>query len=205
MNRTGLIGFATGCRLKFGRFACGLALRLVIPRSVCFDACDDSGLLHVPVKPFQDACAESECAFVSLWVYNLAHASCASSVRGLLHLETFPNVISLLAGKPNPATFPITSLSFRARNPLRDGAEEDYTLTPDEVAVALQYNMVAGVSGLVEWLSEFQSQEHRRPRDVETWRLSVGAGGQDMIYKVCPVILPVKREPEWSWCRRFLL
>lgn len=92
-------------------------------------------------------------------------------------------MISLLAGKPNPSTFPITSISFTARNPLKDGIEESYTLTPDEVSCALQYNMVAGVPKLVQWLTDFQAHEHKREKNPAVWRLSVCAGGQDGLYK----------------------
>ncbi|KAH7102888.1 TdiD protein [Auriculariales sp. MPI-PUGE-AT-0066] len=119
----------------------------------------------------------------SSFLSDVSKSRVPNPIRGLLHLETFPNVISLLAGKPNPATFPITSISFNARNPLKDGKEESFNLTQEEVAVALQYNMIAGVPELVAWLADFQAHEHKRAKDSAVWRLSVGAGGQDMIYK----------------------
>lgn len=108
------------------------------------------------------------------------------AVRGLLHLELEPGVISLLAGKPNPTTFPITSISFKARNPLSaDGLQEDdFTLTPEEVSTALQYNFVAGVPTLVNWVTKLQAFEHKHDVDPATWTVSIGSGGQDLLYKV---------------------
>ena len=96
-------------------------------------------------------------------------------------------MISLLAGKPNPLTFPITSISFRARNPLHpDGAEEEYTLSAEQLALALQYTDTAGIVPLNTWLTEFQAKEHGKEQDPKAWKLSVAAGSQDVIYKVRP-------------------
>lgn len=105
------------------------------------------------------------------------------TVRGLLHLELEPGVISLLAGKPNPTTFPITSLSFKARNPLT-AAEEDFTLTPAETSTALQYTFIAGVTTLVDWITKLQAFEHKQEVDPARWTVSIGSGGQDLLYKV---------------------
>ncbi|EJD49564.1 TdiD protein [Auricularia subglabra TFB-10046 SS5] len=106
-------------------------------------------------------------------------------IRGLLHLELEPGVISLLAGKPNPTTFPITGISFKARSPLSPGGaeEEDFELTPRQVSTALQYNFVAGVPDMVNWVTELQSHEHKQPVDPARWTVTIGSGGQDLIYK----------------------
>jgi tryptophan aminotransferase len=103
-------------------------------------------------------------------------------VRGLYPLEKTPGVISLLAGKPNAALFPFTSVQFTA--PRADGAEQALFSVDDQLlSMGLQYAPTSGIQPMVEWLTEFQEQEHRRRRH-EGWRVSVTAGSQDAIYKV---------------------
>jgi tryptophan aminotransferase len=53
----------------------------------------------------------------------------------------------------------------------------------DMLAMGLQYAPTGGIPPMVEWLTEFQEQEHARCRG-EGWRVSVTAGSQDAIYKV---------------------
>jgi tryptophan aminotransferase len=93
-------------------------------------------------------------------------------------------MISLLAGKPNPGTFPFTSMSFTARNPnAREGEETTHNMSPQALAASLQYGPTAGYPPLVEWLTGLQEWEHGRKRS-EGWRVNVGVGSQDLIYKV---------------------
>ena len=106
--------------------------------------------------------------------------------RGLFPLELTPGLISLLAGKPNPSTFPITSLSFTARTPNPDGTdtEQQYTLEGKALTAALQYGPTAGPPELVKWLLGLQERVHERPVSDDEWSLTCGAGGQDLLYKV---------------------
>lgn len=105
-------------------------------------------------------------------------------VRGLYPLEKTPGVISLLAGKPNAALFPFTSVQFTI--PSADGSEQlSLKVDDDLLSMALQYGPTSGIPPMVEWLTEFQEQEHGRRRR-EGWRVSVTAGSQDAIYKVRP-------------------
>lgn len=106
------------------------------------------------------------------------------AVRGLYPLEDTPGIISFLAGKPNPSTFPFTSLSFTARSPTDPKEETTVTLGDSLLAEGLQYTPTAGISKLLNWLYGLQEIAHGRKRD-EGWRLSVGSGSQDLIYKVC--------------------
>ena len=94
-----------------------------------------------------------------------------------------PGVISLLAGKPNAATFPFTALSFTARAPRAGGAETTLSLDPAALAEGLQYGDTAGMSELLDWLYTLQERNHGRVRSAD-WHISVGAGSQDLIYKV---------------------
>jgi hypothetical protein len=119
----------------------------------------------------------------------LNRASPFYTVRGLFPLEQTPGVISLLAGKPNAALFPFTSVQFTAPSRAAsdgDGSDSDQTLLKvddDLLAMGLQYAPTSGIPPMVEWLTDFQVQEHARRRS-EGWRVSVTAGSQDAIYKV---------------------
>jgi len=101
-------------------------------------------------------------------------------------------VISLLAGKPNAALFPFTSVQFTAPSGAdSDGSASEQTLfkvDDDVLAMGLQYAPTSGIPPMVEWLTEFQEQEHARRRS-EGWRVSVTAGSQDAIYKVRRIVL----------------
>jgi hypothetical protein len=99
-------------------------------------------------------------------------------------------MISLLAGKPNPETFPITSLSFTARTPSADGTdpERELTLKHQDLEEALQYGPTPGLPRLIKWLLGLQEEVHERLLG-EDWTLTCGAGGQDLLYKVGSFLL----------------
>ncbi len=91
-------------------------------------------------------------------------------------------MISLLAGKPNADTFPITSLQFTLRDPLTN-EEVPVSLSEDELARSLQYSGSKGVPDLLDWLIGLQEFSHGRKRG-EGWDLAFGTGSSDLIYKV---------------------
>ena len=115
------------------------------------------------------------------------------TVRGLFPLEKTPGLISLLAGKPNPTTFPFTELSFKTRSPTNPDEEISLTVDGDELKQGLQYSDTAGTKPLIDWLFGLQERFHDRKRG-EGWRISVGSGSQDLIYKVCswPPFTPIQ-------------
>jgi len=88
-----------------------------------------------------------------------------------------------LAGKPNGSTFPFTSLSFTTRDPNDPSKEISLNLTDSELATGLQYGATAGFDGLVAWVYGLQELAHGR-KGGEGWIPSIGAGSQDLIYKV---------------------
>jgi tryptophan aminotransferase len=104
-------------------------------------------------------------------------------VRGLFPLEKTPGLISLLAGKPNPSTFPFNSLTFTAKSPSNPQEEVKLTLDGDDLAQGLQYGDTAGLKPLLDWIGGLQEVNHGRKMD-EGWRISIGSGSQDLIYKV---------------------
>jgi tryptophan aminotransferase len=99
-------------------------------------------------------------------------------------LEATPGIISLLAGKPNGSMFPFTSFSFTAQSPTDPSQETAMTIDGVDLAQSLQYGPTDGNKELQEWLYGLQEKAHGRKKG-EGWRISVGSGSQDLIYKVC--------------------
>jgi len=109
-------------------------------------------------------------------------------IRHLIAIDQTPGILSLLAGKPNPSTFPVTSLQFTARDPQDTSGSVQIELTPLELETALQYTPTAGIPALRNWLVGLQERVHRRKYD-STWAMCVGAGAQDLIYKAITATL----------------
>ena len=110
------------------------------------------------------------------------------TVRSLYPLEKKPGVISLLAGKPNPATFPITNIEVTVRAPPdADGsnstADETLDISGPRLAAGLQYGPTAGYEPFLQWIEGLQKHAHGRTK-TEEWSVTVGAGSQDLLYKV---------------------
>ncbi|KAK4702508.1 tryptophan aminotransferase, partial [Phenoliferia sp. Uapishka_3] len=105
-----------------------------------------------------------------------------SPIRGLFPLEATPGMISFLAGKPNPTTFPFSSIAVTLKSVIEGETPVTLNIESDALNEALQYGPTAGLKGLVEWLEVLQETKHDRKRDG-SWRLSVGSGSQDLIYK----------------------
>ncbi|KIJ51493.1 hypothetical protein M422DRAFT_776733 [Sphaerobolus stellatus SS14] len=77
----------------------------------------------------------------------------------------------MLAGKPNPSSFPFTSISFTARSPMDPSSETACTIDGQELADALQYSSTSGIPRLLEWLTNLQTTFHGRQKG-EGWRIS---------------------------------
>ena len=123
-----------------------------------------------------------------LWIIRCC-AHTPDPVRGLLPLEKVPGVISLLAGKPNPETFPISSFQVTVRVPHEGGSlvsipeERKLEISDSRMADALQYGPTSGYEPLIAWLEGLQARVHGRTKG-EGWRISIGSGSQDLLYKV---------------------
>ncbi|KAG1729833.1 pyridoxal phosphate-dependent transferase [Suillus paluster] len=105
-----------------------------------------------------------------------------SPIRGLFPLENKPGVISLLAGKPNDAMFPFKSLSFNIASPVDPSQDQSISLSGKDLSAGLQYGATGGLPRLVEWFVGLQERSHGRTSG-EGWRLTIGSGSQDLIYK----------------------
>ncbi|KAJ6512618.1 PLP-dependent transferase [Mycena sanguinolenta] len=131
-------------------------------------------------------------SFYTPFLSDVAKARLPSPIRSLFPLEATPGVISLLAGKPNPTTFPFTSFNFTACGPPTEDGQftEDIqlTLSGAELAAGLQYGPTAGFPQLVDWLYDLQRSVHGRERG-EGWTISVGSGSQDLLNKTITALL----------------
>ncbi|KAH8100867.1 PLP-dependent transferase [Cristinia sonorae] len=121
-------------------------------------------------------------AFYQQFLSQLSINRTDDAIRALMPLESRPGLISLLVGKPNTSCFPIKSLSFSAQDPCDSSKEIPITLSPEELEVGLQYSPTTGIPNLVDWLYKLQEICHGRKRS-EGWKLSVGNGCQDLMYK----------------------
>lgn len=91
-------------------------------------------------------------------------------------------MISLLAGKPNASTFPLTSIQLKVRSPTDPNEETVTEVSGEALAEGLQYGPTAGIPSLIDWVYGLQEHEHGR-KTGEGWRVSIGSGSQDVIYK----------------------
>ena len=84
----------------------------------------------------------------------------------------------------------------------------------DDLAQGLQYGDTAGLKPLLDWIWGLQEVSHGRKKN-EGWRISIGTGSQDLIFKVrleqhliqryvdeCPFVFPVGSECDGE-SRRF--
>lgn len=95
-------------------------------------------------------------------------------------------MISMLAGKPNPSTFPFSSVTVAIKPAVPGGETISLTLDGDTLTEGLQYGATDGLTGLVNWVTELQTLVHKR-KPNKSWRVTIGSGSQDLIYKVrCP-------------------
>ncbi|OJT07370.1 Kynurenine/alpha-aminoadipate aminotransferase, mitochondrial [Trametes pubescens] len=125
--------------------------------------------------------------FYDLFLSESSKRRIEDPIRALLPLEDRPGLISLLAGKPNVDTFPITSMQFNLRDPV-SSAESTIVLTEGELAKGLQYSSSAGIPDLLDWLVGLQEYNHGRKRG-EGWGLCFGTGSSDLIYKAVNALL----------------
>eukprot|EP01105_Mastigella_eilhardi_P007547 TRINITY_DN189_c0_g1_i2.p1 TRINITY_DN189_c0_g1~~TRINITY_DN189_c0_g1_i2.p1 ORF type:complete len:402 (-),score=135.41 TRINITY_DN189_c0_g1_i2:258-1463(-) len=103
-----------------------------------------------------------------------------SAIRALQPLMATPGMISLGGGNPNGVTFPFKSASFE----LRDG--DHVTISPQNLAVALQYSPSYGLPGFTEYLKNFQREQHHPPQDV---CIVVSSGSQDLMCKAFDMLV----------------
>ncbi|OAT04281.1 hypothetical protein BDBG_16210 [Blastomyces gilchristii SLH14081] len=100
------------------------------------------------------------------------------AIRSLLPLESVPGMISLVAGKPSPETFPFAKLSIS----LKDSNESTIVLEESLLREALQYGLPGGNAELIQWFRGLQKRVHGLPESGD-WACCVGNGSQELIYR----------------------
>ncbi|KAJ1037054.1 hypothetical protein NDA11_007411 [Ustilago hordei] len=113
-----------------------------------------------------------------------------SAIRSLFPAELIPGMVSLLSGKPNSDTFPFQKITLELKPEVAEaGKVETVTIEGSDLDIALQYSATSGLPKLVDWIENFQSKVHKRPRVKEgkrageVWRCSFGNGSQDLLTK----------------------
>ncbi|TFK24932.1 TdiD protein [Coprinopsis marcescibilis] len=106
-----------------------------------------------------------------------------SPIWDLLPVEDTPGMLSMLAGKPNPATFPFKYIHLGVRSPTDKTKIEEIAIEGKDLDAALQYGVTTGFTELVDWVRDMMAQVHGRDPDSEAWRVSLGPGSQDLLYK----------------------
>lgn len=74
----------------------------------------------------------------------------SSQIRSFFPLEHTPGVVSLLAGKPNPATFPFEAITLTVKSPVPDDATYDIKIEGQDLERALQYGLTGGLPDFVK-------------------------------------------------------
>lgn len=99
-------------------------------------------------------------------------------------------MLSLLAGKPNPETFPFESIQINLKpSPDTNGESSQVSITGDDLVQALQYGPTSGLPRLNAWLVNLQSTLHRRQANASQWQVAMGVGSQDLLSKTFEALL----------------
>lgn len=101
-----------------------------------------------------------------------------SALRELMALMRFPGMISLGGGMPDPTFFPFTGIDVR----LRDGSKLTIESAAD-MSSALQYSSSSGLPELIEWLKDYQRDEHNLNNLSYAWDVCITNGSTDAISK----------------------
>ncbi|EDR05824.1 uncharacterized protein LACBIDRAFT_191053 [Laccaria bicolor S238N-H82] len=79
-------------------------------------------------------------------------------------------------------------MKFTARSPTDPNKELSLNLDEADLQQGLQYGDTAGLKKLRDWFVGLQTLNHGRKED-EGWRISVGSGSQDLLYKAITAIV----------------
>ncbi|OJD14341.1 hypothetical protein AJ78_05306 [Emergomyces pasteurianus Ep9510] len=104
------------------------------------------------------------------------------AIRSLLPLESLPGMISLVAGKPDPETFPFAKISMS----LKGSDETIIVLEESLLKEALQYGLPGGNAELIQWFKGLQMRVHGL-HEANDWDCCVGNGSQELIHRVFQV------------------
>ncbi|TIB36823.1 hypothetical protein E3P86_02366 [Wallemia ichthyophaga] len=126
------------------------------------------------------------------WLTAQAKSRHPSAIRALFPLENKPGMISLLAGKPNPETFPFENITVSLK-PVSPGAPHpklEINAGPD-LAEALQYTATCGLPRLHKFVSDLQNHVHGRRCEAgeDDFAITITNGSQDAFTKACAALI----------------
>ena len=116
-----------------------------------------------------------------------------SAIRSLFPAELLPGMLSFLAGKPNPQTFPLSAITLTVAPAPGASAPVEVPISGAALAAGMQYGPTNGIRELNEWLVKWQERIHRRTcpavgatarPGAGNWRVTIGQGSQDLLTKV---------------------
>lgn len=119
-----------------------------------------------------------------------AKARQPSPLWALFSSEANPGMLSMLAGKPHPDTFPFEYINLGVRSPGSAPGEsvKDLKIDDEYLHAALQYGLTSGYPELNDWITRLAERVHSRNPN-EGWRVSIGPGSQDLLYKAFNALL----------------
>ncbi|KAL4990755.1 pyridoxal phosphate-dependent transferase [Aspergillus falconensis] len=106
------------------------------------------------------------------------------AIRSLLPLEALPGMISLVAGKPSPETFPIAEIAISLKG--APAGKDRIVVDGEELNQALQYGLPRGHAGLIQWFETLQKRVHGLDEEGG-WACCIGNGSQELIHRVMQV------------------
>ncbi|PKI84591.1 tryptophan transaminase [Malassezia vespertilionis] len=121
-----------------------------------------------------------------------------NAIRSLMPKENKPGLISLLAGKPNPAGFPFESISMTLKPSAvkacgADGKPLTITLEGDELNRVLQYgsqNIDPALEAQLDPLiATVQGRDRKSGTPDGDFQIAVGSGSQDLLVKTLSAVL----------------
>ncbi|KEI41612.1 uncharacterized protein L969DRAFT_15637 [Mixia osmundae IAM 14324] len=99
-------------------------------------------------------------------------------------------MISLLAGKPNPDTFPFEQIDIKLKPQPGQKESQVLTLSGKDLDEGLQYGPTKGLTRLVKWFEGFLAHVHDVPLPQEgDWAFSMGSGSQDVLIKAMGAVI----------------
>lgn len=114
-----------------------------------------------------------------------------SPTRALMPLLKIPGMVSLGSGLPNPACFPLDSVSFRLKN-----SDKDITLSQAELNESLQYGATPGSPSFLTTLRKQLLRDHTTAKNNnqlhygnENFELAVTTGSQDGLTKAFEMVI----------------
>ncbi|KAK0199870.1 TdiD protein [Desarmillaria ectypa] len=128
--------------------------------------------------------------FYASFLSDAAKGRKASPICSLIPMEAASHMISMLAGKPDPDTYPFAhmAMSVKSPNPSVDPSLTDIELGGHDLATALQYNESGGVPELVQWVTSLLKDIHELGEEDGS-RVCIGAGSQDLLYKALTALI----------------